>query len=248
MAIALGIDVGATGVKGALVDIESGKLVSDRVRYKTPKNATPQEITAIIENIVSDTDWHAKPFGIGLPSVVKDGVAKTAVNIHKDWIDYPIANELSNLLQTQVSVLNDADAAAVSEMKLGAARDVADLCVVLTLGTGIGSALVHNGKLMYNTELGSLIMHGNIAEKYAANSAREKEDLDWKTWALRVNEYLEHICLLLSPRRIVISGGVSKKFHKYESYLNKSHVEIVPAQMLNNAGIIGAAIYGQHSS
>lgn len=244
MSKSLGIDIGATGIKGAIIDIENGRLLSDRVKYATPKNATPKNVIEKVLNIVSDLDWEGKPFGVGCPSIVLDGVTQSATNIDKSWIGYPIQKELSEIQGASVKVINDADAAGMCEQFFGEAKDIQGVCILLTLGTGIGSAFLIDGILVPNSELGMLMMRDGIAEHYAANSVRERKEMSWEKWGKNLNEYLNHLELLFSPSKIVISGGVSKKWNKYSKYLDLKRAEITPAKLLNNAGIIGAAMAG----
>lgn len=247
MSLALGIDVGATGIKGAIIDTAIGELHGERIRYSTPPKAKPQEVIDIISQIVSDAQWQDKPFGLGLPTIMQNGIARTAVNIHEDWIDFPIEKALKEQLNVSVKALNDADAAGVSEQAFGEVKDVPGTCLLITLGTGVGTALFTDGKLVPNTELGQVLMSSGIAEKYVANSVREREELGWKEYGKRLNEYLRYMEALLSPTKIVISGGVSKKFHKYSKHIKLGNATVVPAKLLNNAGIIGAAMIGQKS-
>lgn len=237
----LGIDIGGTGIKGAIVDTENGVMLSDRVKYATPKNATPKNVIKAAMKIIEDLDWKGKPVGVGCPAVVKDGVTKSATNIDKSWIGFPLESTFAEMADAEVSLMNDADAAGLAELCFGEAKDVSGVCLLITLGTGIGSATFINGELMPNTELGMLNMRNGIAEDYATNRVREKYDMGWKEWGSNLNEYLKHLEVLFSPNKIVLSGGVCKKFAKYEQYL-KTDAEVVPAKLLNNAGIIGAAM------
>lgn len=237
----LGIDVGATGIKGAVVDINKGILITERIKYPTPKPATPQAMTEVMKRIVEDFDWKGKPIGIGFPAIIKDGVALSASNIDDSWIDFPIVGFLNKKLKSPVNVVNDADAAGMAEQKFGDDDERDGLVILLTLGTGIGSAIFKNGELIPNTELGHLKWKDSIIEKHVSNNARETKELTYKTWGKELNKVLNHIEFILSPDHIILGGGISKKFHKYEEYLDCS-ASVVPAKMLNNAGIVGAAM------
>ena len=237
----LGIDVGATGIKGAIVNVEEGVLVSDRIKYPTPKPATPLAMTEVMKKLVEDFDWKDKPIGIGFPAIIKDGVALSASNIDDSWIDFPIIGFLNKKLKAPVNVINDADAAGLAEQKFGGGAMKDGLVILLTLGTGIGSAIFNNGVLLPNTELGHLKWKESIIEKYVSNNARETKDLSFKVWGKELNKVLNHIEFVLSPDHIIIGGGISKKFHKYQEFLD-CVATVEPAKMLNNAGIVGAAM------
>jgi len=236
----LGIDVGATGIKGAIVNTNKGELITERIKYPTPKPATPQAMTEVMKKLVEDFEWKGKPIGIGFPAIIKEGVALSASNIDDSWLDFPVVGFLSKKLKSPVNVVNDADAAGLAERQFGAAN-TDGLVVLLTLGTGIGSAVFYNGELLPNTELGHLKYKDSVVEKYASNNARETKELSYKEWGKELNKVLNHIEFILSPDKIIIGGGISKKFHKYEDYI-KCSAEVRPAEMLNNAGIIGAAM------
>lgn len=237
----LGIDIGGTGIKGAIVDTDKGILLSDRIKYPTPKNATPINVINIAMKIVKDLEWEGKPIGAGCPAVVREGVTKSATNIDKSWIGFPVEKTFAEIAGADVSLLNDADAAGLAELSFGEAKGVPGVCILITLGTGIGSATFIDGVLVPNTELGMLKMRDGIAEDYATNRVREELDLSWKVWGGNLNDYLQHLEVLFSPNKIIISGGVCKKFDKYEQFLN-TETEVIPAKLLNNAGIIGAAM------
>lgn len=240
----LGIDVGATGIKGALVDIRTGELASDRIKYATPKPATKELLIDTAYRIVEDLDWAGKPVGIGFPAIIKNGIAKSASNIDKEWLNTDALQAFKSRFGTdEVALLNDADAAGVAEMTFGKGREAKGTVILITIGTGIGSAIFRDGNLLPNTELGHLLYKKSKFEKYMANSVRERKELSWKSWGKEVNVFLEHIDFLFAPDLILVSGGVSKKFAKYEEYINPE-LNVVPAQLLNNAGIIGAAIVG----
>jgi len=237
----LGIDVGGTGIKGALIDTKTGELLSDRTKYSTPKNATPKNVINTAMKIVEDLNWIGKPIGVGCPAIVRDGITMSATNIDKSWIEYPMESKFSQIAGAPVNLMNDADAAGFAELAFGEAKDVLGVCILVTLGTGVGSAMFIDGVLIPNSELGMLKMRDGIAEDYASNRIREKQDLSWEEWGGNLNEYLNHLELLFSPTKIIISGGVCRKMAKYKKYLHTA-AKIVPAKLLNNAGIIGAAM------
>ena len=240
MSKVLGIDVGGTGIKGAIVDTTTGELITERIKYKTPRPATPAVMTDVMKKIVLDFNYFGGKIGVGFPAIIKGGKALSASNVDDKWLGYEVEAKLTKALGSEVTVINDADAAGLAEYRFGMGKELSGLVVFLTLGTGIGSAIFHNGVLLPNTELGHLKWKGKIAEKYAGNKAREDKDLSWKEWGAEVNEYLNHIHFVLSPDHILLGGGVSKKFAKYSQYLDVP-VPVKPASLLNYAGIIGAA-------
>jgi polyphosphate glucokinase len=238
----LGIDVGATGIKGSLVDISTGSLVGEKVKIKTPAPATPEAITSCIKEMINTLQWENKPVGIGFPSIVKKGVCYSASNIDETFLEFPFQDYLEKELSTTVKVVNDADAAGIAEMTFGRGKEeTASLIIMITLGTGIGSAIFYNGVLVPNSELGHLYYKKSIFEKYASNSARELKGLSWKAWAKELNQYFNHVNHLFSPDLILVGGGVSKHFAKYSQYLSVP-CRLETAQLLNDAGIVGAAM------
>jgi polyphosphate glucokinase len=244
----LGIDIGGTGIKGAPVDVATGELAADRHRIPTPQPATPRAVADVVGQVARFFDWPASDaasdaiVGATFPAVMKDGVARTAANVDQAWIGTDAAKLFGTAIGAPVSVINDADAAGVAEMEFGAGKGVLGVVILVTLGTGIGSALFRDGVLVPNTELGHLPMEkGKEAEKIAAESVREAEDLSWKQWAKRLSAYFGLLERLFSPDLIIIGGGVSKKSEKFLPLVS-SDVEIVPAQLLNEAGIVGAAV------
>jgi polyphosphate glucokinase len=244
--VGLGIDIGGTGVKAAVVNLTTGELVSRRVRLATPKPSTPQAVAEtvrqVVDAIAADYPLPADlPVGAGLPGVIKRGQVMTAANIDKSWIGTSAADLFSEVLGRTVLALNDADAAAIAEERLGAGRDVTGTVLLLTIGTGIGSGLLVDGKLVPNTELGHIEIKGRDAERQLSGVARERRRLRWKAWAEEFNVYLGRLEFYLWPDLIILGGGVSKVLDKYREYL-KSTAPIVPAQFLNTAGIIGAAL------
>ncbi len=247
MASALGIDIGGSGIKAALVDVKTGELVSRRVRISTPKPSTPAAVAETVRAVVDRiNDDHAipddAPAGCGLPCVVKNGVVHTAANIDKGWIGKSAADVVGEALGRKVVALNDADAAGIAEMRLGAGRDCDGTVLILTLGTGIGSAVFVDGQLVPNTELGHIELAGKDAETRVSGVARERRKLRWKAWAVEFNEYLARLEAYLWPDLIILGGGVSKTMNKYRDHL-RSTAPIVPAEHLNSSGMIGAAIY-----
>ena len=236
----LGIDVGGTGIKAATVDVQKGVLVSERHRIVTPKPATPAAVARVVRHLVGHFQWKG-PIGCGVPCVIKKGVAYTAANLDKSWIDTDGRRLLERTTRCPVTLLNDADAAGLAEMRFGAGAGHNGIVMMVTLGTGIGSALFVDGKLVPNTELGHLVLRGKDAECRASDRARRDQGLSWKQWARRVREYLGYLEDLLFPDLIIIGGGVSKEHAKFLHRL-KTRAKVVPAQLLNEAGIIGAAL------
>jgi polyphosphate glucokinase len=237
-----GIDIGGSGIKGAPVDTESGEFVKERVRIKTPQPATPEAIVSTAVEVVREADWQG-PVGCGFPAVVKDGVVRTAANVDQAAIGFDLRGALQGELDSPVSVVNDADAAGLAEMRWGAGREQDGVVLMLTLGTGIGTSLFVGGRLVPNTELGHIEVRGKDAEHRAADSARKRDDLNWKEYAERLDEYLHTIEDLLWPDLIVVGGGISKKSEKYFPHLT-TRTKVVRAEMQNNAGIAGAALAG----
>ncbi len=246
MAIGFGIDIGGTGTKGAPVDLTSGTLLADRFRIPTPKPATPRAVAEVAAEIVAHFPETAgvAQIGVAIPAVVQHGVARSAANIDPSWIDTDVDALFTEVLGREVHVVNDADAAGVAENDHGAARDEHGLVCVITLGTGIGSALINQGTLVPNTEFGHLEVAGHPnAEKWAATSAYKREDLSWQQWADRLQVYFSHLEKILSPDLFVIGGGVSKNSDEFLPLLDL-RTPIVAATHRNNAGIIGAAALG----
>jgi polyphosphate glucokinase len=244
MAHVLGIDIGGTGVKAAPVDTTTGQLLADRQKLTTPHPATPDAVAAVVADLVKSFSWTGKA-GITFPGVVIGGTIRTAANLDKSWIGIDGAGAFAQATSLDVTVLNDADAAGVAEMKFGAGKGQVGVVLMLTLGTGIGSALFVDGVLVPNTEFGHIEIRGKDAEKRASEHAREVGDLSWGHWAGRVDEYLEHMEALLSPSLIIIGGGVSRKSDKFLPLLTGIQAKIVPAALQNDAGIVGAAMAAQ---
>jgi polyphosphate glucokinase len=243
----LGIDVGGSGIKGALVDVESGEFLAERVRIPTPSPGNPDQVIEVIRRIVDEFEWDGK-IGVGFPGVVRRGVIYTAANVSHEWIGEDLAALITNVTGCQAVVLNDADAAGLAEMRFGEGKRYEnDYVLFLTVGTGIGSALFVQGKLWPNSELGHLQVRGRDAEHRAGDGVRQEKDLSWKSWGKKLQEVLFVYDNLLSPDAIIIGGGVSKKFKKYARYLKGIHAEILPAALRNQAGIIGAAMAAEES-
>lgn len=237
-----GLDVGGTGIKGAPVDTETGTLLAERVRIKTPYPATPAAIVRTAVRVVRGSGWDG-PVGCGFPAVVKDGVVHTAANIDDAAIGFDLGGALEEELGRTVGVVNDADAAGLAEVRWGEGRDRDGVLLMLTLGTGIGTSLFVGGRLVPNTELGHIEIGGEDAEYRASDTARKRENLNWKQYAHRLDEYLHKIEDLLWPDVIMVGGGISKKADKFLPHLT-TRTEIVTAKMLNEAGIVGAALAG----
>jgi polyphosphate glucokinase len=237
-----GIDVGGSGIKGAPVDTETGELLAERVRIKTPKPATPDAIVETAVEVVRRSGWEG-PVGCGFPAVIKEGVVRTAANIDKAAIGFDMQGRLEQELEMPVRVTNDGDAAGLAEMRWGAGRGVEGVVLMLTLGTGIGTSLFVGGRLVPNTELGHIEIRGEDGEHRASDGARKREDLSWREYAGRLDEYLHKIEDLLWPDLIVIGGGISKKSDKFFPHLT-ARTPITRAEMLNEAGIAGAALAG----
>ncbi|KAA3610177.1 MAG: ROK family protein [Calditrichaeota bacterium] len=236
----LGVDIGGSGIKGAIVDTKSGQLLAERHRIPTPKPATPEAVSKTLKKLVKHFDWKGK-IGCGFPAVIRDDIVRTASNIDKKWIGTNAAKLFRQTTGCKVTVLNDADAAGLAEKTFGAGKNCKGVVLIITVGTGLGSALFINGKLVPNTEFGHVYLKGKIAEHYTSDAVRKKEDLSWNEWAKRFNIYLKHMEGLVWPDRIIIGGGASKKRHKFFDELNVN-AEVVEATLLNNAGIIGAAL------
>ncbi|MEV8091522.1 polyphosphate--glucose phosphotransferase [Streptomyces nigra] len=239
-----GLDIGGSGIKGAPVDLDKGDLAQERHKVLTPHPATPDSVADGVRQVVEHFGWTG-PVGLTFPGVVTDGsTIRTAANVDKSWIDTDARALFGERLGgLPVTVVNDADAAGVAEMHFGAGRGRKGTVVLLTFGTGIGSALFIDGRLVPNTELGHLELNGHDAEKRASSKAKEDEDLTWEHWAHRVQKYLAHVEMLFSPELFIIGGGVSRKAHKFLPHIEGIRAEIVPAQLQNNAGIVGAAMH-----
>jgi polyphosphate glucokinase len=237
----LGIDIGGTGIKAAPVDVETGTLTAPRQKLATPRPAEPLAVAEVVRQLVEAFAWTGLA-GITFPGVVAGGVIRTAANLDQAWIGKDADKLFTAATGLAVTVLNDADAAGVAEMRFGAGVGEKGTVLLLTLGTGIGSALFSQGVLVPNTEFGHIEVRGKDAEKRASEIVREQEDLSWGKWAGRVDEYLEHMEALLAPDLIIIGGGVSRKSGKFLPLLTGVRARVIPAGMLNDAGIVGAAM------
>ncbi|RUQ20498.1 polyphosphate--glucose phosphotransferase [Kocuria sp. HSID16901] len=247
--LAIGIDIGGTGIKGGVVDLRTGSLVSDRHRIDTPQPATPETVLPVVQQIVEELqsrDLAPDPntaVGIDFPAIVKNGVTWSAANVDKSWIGAELKKLAESSVGRTVYAVNDADAAGLAEGIYGQGRDRNGLILVITLGTGIGSAMIHNGILVPNSELGHLEIDGHDAESKASVRAREREDLSWDKYGERLHRYFSRVEALFSPDLFVVGGGVSKKPEKFMPYLEDISTPIRPAALQNNAGIVGAALW-----
>ena len=237
----LGIDIGGTGIKAAPVDVTTGTLLAERVKVPTPRPAEPGAVAGAARDLVAGFGWSG-PAGITFPGVVVDGVTHTAANLEPAWIGCDVRALFAESTGLPVTVLNDADAAGLAEMRFGAGAGQQGSVLMLTFGTGIGSALFADGVLVPNTEFGHIEIRGKDAEKRASERARVEHDLDWGAWAGRVEEYLEHMEALLSPSLIIIGGGVSRKADKFLPRLKHLRARVTPATLHNDAGMVGAAM------
>jgi polyphosphate glucokinase len=236
----LGIDVGGTGIKGAPVDVKTGELLAPRLRLRTPQPATPAAVAQTVGDVAAHFEWKG-PIGCGFPAVIQHGRVRTASNVSEEWIGVDGRGLLEEATACTVVLANDADVAGLAEMRFGAGRGRRGTVLVVTLGTGIGTALFVDGRLVPNTELGHIEIRGRDAEKWAAESARVREDLSWKKWASRVDRYLDRMCAYLWPDLVILGGGVSRKHERFLPQLSVD-VEVVPALLRNEAGIVGAAL------
>jgi polyphosphate glucokinase len=241
MAHILGIDIGGTGIKAAPVDLDTGALLSERIKLDTPHPAEPGAVASVVHELVTRFAWTGTA-GITFPGVVQDGVIRTAANVEKAWIGTDARELFAAATGLAVGVINDADAAGLAEMRFGAGAGQKGTVLMLTLGTGIGSALFTDGILVPNTEFGHIEVRGKEAEKRASEVVREEHALSWGKWAGRVDEYLEHMERLLSPKLIIIGGGISRKSDKFIPLLTGLRAAVVPATLHNDAGIVGAAM------
>ena len=240
----LGIDIGGSGVKGAIVDTKEGVLLTERYRIPTPQPATPEAVAEVIKQIAGHFKWEG-PIGAGFPGVIQQGVARTAANVDNSWIDLNLNKLFSKATGCPVHVVNDADAAGMAEMKFGAGKGRKGTVMLITVGTGLGTVIFSDGNLLPNLEMGHLILHGADAELYASDAARKRDKLDWNTWAGRFNEYLLRVEELVWPDRIIIGGGASKKGDKFFHHLT-TKAKVVPAKLMNEAGIVGAAMVSKY--
>lgn len=239
----LGIDIGGSGIKGAPVDLATGEFTAERIRLATPEEAKPDDVAETVAQIARQFDWHG-PIGVGFPAVVQHGVIHTAANIDESWINVNAQELFSQATGCPTYVLNDADAAGIAEMRfgIGKERGVQGVVMVITIGTGLGTCLFVDGKLVPNLELGHIEIRGKDAERRASDAARQRKELSWEKWGGRFNEYLNRLQKLLWPDLFVLGGGISKTAETFLPYIDVP-VEVVTARLLNQAGIVGAALY-----
>ncbi|WP_291424402.1 polyphosphate--glucose phosphotransferase [Deinococcus sp.] len=242
MSVILGIDIGGSGIKGAPVDVQTGKLVAERHRIPTPEGAKPADVKKVVAELVRHFQ-HSGPVGLTFPGIVQHGVTLSAANVDNDWIGIEADQLFTDATGCDVFLLNDADAAGLAEARFGAGAGVRGTVLMLTFGTGIGSALIHEGVLVPNTELGHLWLRDKHAESWASDRARENDDLNWKQWSRRASAYLQHLELLFSPDLFIIGGGISKKADRWRDLITLERSQLLPAALLNDAGIVGAAMY-----
>jgi polyphosphate glucokinase len=239
---ALGIDIGGTGIKGARVDTATGELLGPRVKYPTPEGGQPGDVVETAQRIIAEVAVDpADPVGVCFPAVVRHGVTMSAANVSSDWIGLAAENLFTQSLGRAVHFVNDADAAGYAEARIGAARNVAGLVVVVTLGTGVGTALISDGVLVPNSELGHLELGGANVETQTSNAVREREGLDFPTWGARLTQYFAHLEKLLSPELFIIGGGISSRHDEFFPYI-AIDTPVKPAELRNNAGIVGSAL------
>ena len=246
-ALPFGIDFGGSGIKGTAVDLERGEFAAERVRIDTPSPSTPAAVAEVFRELLARFPDSQGPVGVTVPGVVRHGVVGSAANIDKSWIDTDADAVFTEATGRDVHVVNDADAAGLAEARYGAARGRKGLVIVTTLGTGIGSAVIHDGVLVPNSELGHLEIDGHDAETRAANSVREREELSWEEWGERLTTYYATVEALLSPDLFVIGGGVSKHAERFLPHI-RVRTPLVPATLKNRAGIVGAALYASESA
>jgi polyphosphate glucokinase len=246
--LAIGLDFGGSGIKGAVVDVAGGRLVGDRLRTPTPQPSVPREVVAVMDSLVRQlaSPWDARdgdafPVGVGIPSAIRHGAAVTAANIDSGWVGFPAEQEMALAMHRTVVVGNDADLAGLAEVRFGAGRDKPGLVIVLTIGTGVGSALFVDGKLVPNTEIGHMELKGRDAEERISEAARDRLNLSWKDWALGLDEYLHMLERLFWPDLFIFGGGASKRADNYLSYLTVK-TPIALASYRNSAGIVGGAL------
>jgi polyphosphate glucokinase len=236
----LGIDVGGSGIKGAPVDTETGKLLGERVRFKTPKGAEPEPIARVVAEIARSFNWNG-PIGIGFPAPIKGGISLMAANVSPNWVGLNADDLFTKTTKCDCTMINDADAAGLAEMKFGAGQGQPGTVIIITLGTGIGSAIFYRGILLPNTEFGHLEINKRDAEYRASDAARQREGISWKKYAKRLNRYLVAMEKLFWPDLFIVGGGISRDSEKYLPLLT-IETPIIPAQLLNEAGIVGAAL------
>jgi len=236
----LGVDIGGTGIKGAVVETDTGELLTERHRILTPQSGKPRPIARTVKEVVDHFQWSG-PIGCGFPAAIRQGIVLTAANIHKTWIGTNIESLFTETIGCPVKVINDADAAGLAEMTYGAGKDHEGVVLLITIGTGLGTVLFTRGQLLPNAELGHIEIACRDAELGASDAARKREKLSWKKWGKRFNTYLSHLEALLWPDLIILGGGTSKNFDKFSPYI-KIQTPVVVAEFLNEAGIVGGAL------
>lgn len=243
----LGIDIGGSGIKAAIVDVKTGELLSERHRIDTPKPATPEAVSKVIQQMVDYFNWK-KAVGCSFPTTIVNGKCIHSGNLSPKWLNVQVDELFKKECKLPFYISNDADLAGLAEVKLGAGKNEKGVIVVITIGTGIGSGLFYNGKLIPNFEIGKMLhTNGKIIEFYTADSVRKKEELSLKEWALRFDELLAYTKIVLTPSLVILGGGISKKYDKFSEYLS-TDISVKPAEFRNNAGIIGAAIYASNKN
>ncbi|MBE0009625.1 ROK family protein [Arthrobacter sp. AET 35A] len=243
----IGIDIGGTGIKGGIVDLVAGEIVGERYRVPTPQPSTPEAVAEVVAQIVAELSTRPNapaadvPIGVTFPAIIQHGIARSAANVDQSWVNTDVDGLFSKVLGRDVHVINDADAAGLAEVRYGAGKGVDGTVLVITLGTGIGSAFIFDGKLVPNAELGHLEIDGYDAETRASAVARERDGIDWDEYAVRLQRYFSHVEFLFSPELFIVGGGISKRSQEYLPGLNL-RTRIIPAQLKNQAGIVGAAL------
>lgn len=245
----LGIDIGGTGIKLGITNVKNGKLLTERFKYLTPKPSTPESVADVIKSAMKEQFRGYKGIiGCGFPAIIKKGIAWSATNVDSSWYERDIAKFFKKELKSDVYVANDADVAGIAEINFGTGKiDRNGLIIFLTVGTGIGSAIFYEGKLIPNTEMGHLLYKDDIYERFVSNVARKNDDLNWNEWGERFNGYLEHLDRLFSPDTVIIGGGISKKFSKFKEEI-KVNYQVIPATLKNEAGVVGASMYAYSKS
>jgi len=245
--VVLGIDIGGSGMKGALVNSETGEMLTERYRIPTPSSRKPKEMAEVVKKIVEHFD-HKGPVGVGFPTIIRHGVCKSVGNLHKKWKNVNVRELFSNATGLPVTVINDADAAGYATMNYGIGKGKEGLVVMITIGTGLGSGAFYNGELIPNFELGQIpYKKYKKIEDWAAASAKEREGLSYKQWGKRFNVFLKYVDLIISPDYIILGGGTSKQFDEYKDYIT-IETPVVPAELRNQAGIVGAAAAALHEA
>ncbi|MHA7239004.1 polyphosphate--glucose phosphotransferase [Arthrobacter sp. TMS1-12-1] len=246
-AAVIGVDIGGTGIKGGIVDLEKGVIIGERYRIPTPKPSTPEAVAEVVAQIVAELSSRPEgppadvPVGVTFPAIIQHGIARSAANVDKSWVDTDVDGLFTKVLGRSVHVINDADAAGLAEVRYGAGKGRLGTVLVITLGTGIGSAFIFDGKLVPNAELGHLEIDGHDAESKASAVARERDGIDWDEYAVRLQRYFSHVEFLFSPELFIVGGGISKRSSEYLPSL-KLRTPILPAQLKNHAGIVGGAL------